>query len=76
MSRPVGDNSYRNVVAACRECNNRKNDSTAEDYVRGLYRESFLSGAELQDRLAKLGRLKNGELKPDGAAKHLKLEVL
>ena len=64
VSRPAGGNGYRNVVASCRECNNRKNDSTAEDYVRALFRESFLSAAELQDRLLKLGRLKNGELKP------------
>jgi len=64
VSRPAGSNGYRNVVAACRECNNRKNDSTAEDYVRALYRESFLSATELQDRLLKLGRLGNGELKP------------
>jgi hypothetical protein len=68
VSRPVGDNSYRNIVAACRECNNRKNDSNVEDYLRGLYRESFLSAAELQDRLLKLGRLRNGELKPNLAA--------
>jgi hypothetical protein len=68
VSRPVGDNGYRNVVAACRECNNRKNDSAAEDYLRALYRESFLSAAELQDRLAKLARLRNGELKPVGKA--------
>lgn len=64
VSRPAGGNGYRNVVAACRECNNRKNDSTAEDYVRMLYRESFLSAAELQDRLVKLSRLRSGELKP------------
>jgi hypothetical protein len=64
VSRPAGDNGYRNVVAACRECNNRKNDSTVEDYLRLLYRESFLSTDELQDRLLKLGRLRNGELKP------------
>ena len=25
VSRPEGNNSYRNIVAACRECNNRKN---------------------------------------------------
>jgi hypothetical protein len=68
VSRPVGDNSYRNIVAACRECNNRKNDSNVEDYLRGLYRESFLSAAELPDRLLKLGRLRNGELKPNLAA--------
>jgi hypothetical protein len=68
ISRPAGDNGYRNVVAACRECNNRKNDSAAEHYLRALYRESFLSAAELQDRLAKLARLRNGELKPAGQA--------
>jgi len=67
VSRPTGDNGYRNVVAACRECNNRKSDSGAEDFLRALYRESFLSGAELQDRLLKLGRLRNGELKPNVA---------
>ena len=64
VSRPTGDNSYRNVVAACRECNNRKNNSTAEDYMRALYRESFLSAAELQDRLTKRADLRGGELKP------------
>ena len=64
VSRPAGDNGYRNVVAACRECNNRKNDSAVEDYLRSLYRESFLSAAELEARLLKLGQLRNGELKP------------
>jgi hypothetical protein len=64
VSRPAGDNSYRNVVAACRECNNRKNDSTAEDYVRALYRGLFLNAAELQDRLTKFAKLRSGELKP------------
>ncbi len=57
-------NGYRNLVAACRACNNRKNDSSVEDFLRTLYRASFLSAAELQDRLAKLDRLPNGELKP------------
>ncbi|HET6573388.1 MAG TPA: HNH endonuclease signature motif containing protein, partial [Fimbriiglobus sp.] len=43
LSRPAGNNSYRNVVAACRQCNNRKGDSDAEDFLRALYRESLLS---------------------------------
>lgn len=64
VSRPAGGNGYRNVVAACRECNNRKNDSSAEDYLRRLYRESLLSTGELQERLLKLDRLRSGELKP------------
>lgn len=64
VSRPEGNNGYRNVVAACRECNNRKNDSTVEDFLRVLYRESLLSVTEMQVRLQKLEQLKNGELKP------------
>jgi HNH endonuclease len=64
VSRPTGNNSYRNLVAACRECNNRKNDSTAQDYLRTLYRESLLNSAEFQDRVLKLECLGNGGLKP------------
>jgi 5-methylcytosine-specific restriction endonuclease McrA len=64
VSRPEGNNSYRNLVAACCECNNRKNYSDAETFLRTLYRESFLSAVELEERLSKLARLRNGDLKP------------
>lgn len=64
VSRPEGDNSYRNVVAACRRCNNRKNSSSAEDFVRALYREGALSGDELSARLAHLGELQAGQVRP------------
>lgn len=40
-SRPEGDNGYRNVVAACRQCNNRKGPNAAEDFLRTLYRDGF-----------------------------------
>lgn len=64
VSRPVGNNSYRNVVAACRQCNNRKGDSDAEDFLRVLYREGFLSGDEFEQRMSHLQRLRAGELRP------------
>jgi len=64
ISRPEGNNGYRNLVTACRECNNRKNDSGAEDFLRTLYREEFLGVSELKERLEKLARLKAGQLKP------------
>lgn len=64
VSRPEGDSSYRNVVGACRRCNNRKNDSPAEDFLRSLYREGILSGDEFSVRLSLLGKLLAGELKP------------
>ncbi len=41
VSRPAGGNGYRNVVAACRQYNNRKGDSDAEDFLRILYAKGF-----------------------------------
>lgn len=64
VSRPEGNNSYRNVVGACRRCNNRKNDIPAEDFLRSLYREGILSGDEFALRLSFLNKLLAGELKP------------
>jgi hypothetical protein len=70
-SRPAGTSSYRNVVAACRTCNNRKGAEQARDYLRTLYREGKLNDAELEHRLAAMGKLEAGELRPDVAPKHL-----
>ena len=64
MSRPDGNNSYRNLVASCRNCNNRKGNILAEDFLRGLYREGYLSSEDFEDRLAALQLLRSGELKP------------
>ena len=64
ISRPEGDNSYRNLVAACRECNNRKGAVTAEEFLRTLYRDALLERAEFEVRLDLLGKLRSGKLKP------------
>jgi 5-methylcytosine-specific restriction endonuclease McrA len=64
VSRPDGTNSYRNVVAASREANNRKGAKQAEDFVRQLFREGFLSEEELSGRLKALEDLRAGLLKP------------
>lgn len=64
ISRPVGDNSYRNVVAACRQCNNRKGALSVEEFLRVLYRDGLLSQEDFQNRLVQLVRLRAGELKP------------
>lgn len=68
LSRPAGDNTYRNVVAACRRCNNRKGSSDAEEWLRTLYRDGFLGESEFQQRLSHLKRLRAGELKPQETA--------
>ena len=64
VSRPEGGNSYRNVVAACRRCNNRKSAMQAADFLRSLYRDGVLSGDEFSVRITLLERLVVGEHKP------------
>jgi hypothetical protein len=64
VSRPAGDNSYRNVVASCRQCNNRKGSIDVEDFIRTLYRDGLLSQQEFAERTEQLRRLRAGELQP------------
>jgi hypothetical protein len=64
VSRPAGNNGYRNCVAASREANNKKGATSAEDFLRRLFREGYLSELEFQGRLQALARLKAGELRP------------
>ena len=65
ISRPIGDNSYKNCVAASRKANNKKGSTSAEDFLRRLFREGFLKESEFQKRLHCLSLIKAGELKPD-----------
>lgn len=60
-----GENSYRNVVAACHSCNSLKNAIPAHDFIRSLYRRGVLNDKELEERLIAIEKLMNGELKPD-----------
>ena len=64
VSRPTGSNGYRNVVAACRGCNNRKNDTPVDEYLRRIYRAGILSAEELEERLQAIEKLKTGALRP------------
>ncbi len=64
VSRPTGDNTYRNVVAASREANNRKGSMSAEDFLRKLFREGFLNEMEFEGRLKALASIRAGQLRP------------
>jgi len=59
-----GNNSYRNLVSCCRDCNARKGACSAEDYFRSLFRERTLSAADLAARLRALDALASGKLVP------------
>jgi 5-methylcytosine-specific restriction endonuclease McrA len=59
-----GRNSYRNLVSCCLECNSRKGDRPARDFLRTLYRLGRLTAAELDGRLRALKKLAAGKLRP------------
>jgi len=60
----LGPNSYRNLVSCCRECNSRKGERPAPDFLRALYREGRVTGAELIGALQSLNDLAAGNLRP------------
>jgi len=60
----LGCNSYRNVVSSCMECNARKGERPAEEFLRWLFREHRLSAAELRGRFRALELLAEGKLRP------------
>jgi hypothetical protein len=59
-----GTNSYRNLVAACLDCNNTKGNDTAESFLRSLFRRNLLSEEELQGRLLSISELQEGKRIP------------
>ena len=61
-----GLNSYRNLVSACGECNSRKGERKASDYLRLLYREGRLTSVDRSERLRALGELAAGRRRPKG----------
>ncbi len=59
-----GGNSYRNLVSCCLDCNSRKKDLPAEDFLRRLFREGRLSAKDLSARLLAVQALAAGKLRP------------
>lgn len=59
-----GENSWRNLVSCCHECNSKKNALRAGDYLRWLHRERRLTEVELAARFRALDALAAGKLRP------------
>jgi len=59
-----GRDTYGNLVSCCLECNSRKGQTPAEGFLRELYRERRLTGAELTARLHALDALASGKFQP------------
>ena len=59
-----GGNSYRNLVSCCPDCNSYKGGKRADDFLRRLYREGWLTGVELTGRMRALEDLVAGKLRP------------
>ena len=60
-----GRNSYWNLVSCCVECNAKKGEKPAEDFLRLLFREGQLTTGDLQGRLRALEALAAGKLQPE-----------
>lgn len=60
-----GDNSFRNVVACCHQCNAAKQGQDASEFLRTRYRVGLLSQADLQERMSTLESLQLGQLVPE-----------
>ena len=58
------DNSYRNIVASCHNCNKAKGSQQAEAFLRARYRANLLSEDELLHRLATLEGIRSGSFAP------------
>jgi DNA-binding transcriptional ArsR family regulator len=63
--REEAGNGFQNVVAACRDCNNKKGRQAAEEYLRQLYRMGLVTQLEFEDRSTLLADLLAGRLVPD-----------
>jgi hypothetical protein len=59
-----GNNSYRNLVSCCRDCNTQKGPCRADDFLRSLFRDRKLTDRELAGRLRALDALAAGKLPP------------
>ncbi len=59
-----GDNSFKNIVCTCLRCNKTKQASSAQDWVRSLYRSGFLSDGEFRERLDAIDTVQSGNLVP------------
>ena len=59
------DNSYKNVVCSCHNCNKAKSSQQAAGFLRNRYRANLLSEEELQNRLSALEAVQSGKLIPE-----------
>jgi len=66
VARAVGtDNSYRNIVVSCHQCNTTKQAREPADFLRSLYCCGVLSQPELEGRLLTLAQFQCGSLLPE-----------
>lgn len=57
ISRPEGNNSYKNIVIACRACNNIKGDTYVNQFLRSLYRKNIITQTEFETKLENLKKV-------------------
>ena len=59
-----GDNTYRNLVAVCFECNSRKQSQSAQEFLRCNYREELINREQFEACLRYVEGVRAGEVVP------------
>jgi len=59
-----GDNSYRNIAISCHDCNSKKGEMEAIDFIRDLYRNDILTELEFHERKDYIEKVTTGVIKP------------
>jgi len=59
-----GNNSYKNCVVSCINCNSNKQGVEVDVFIRNLFRKNLISESEFANLNQKLLDLKNGNLVP------------
>jgi len=59
-----GSNSHKNIVVACHACNSGKQASSADEFLRLLYRQGVLGQDDLKARLELVSKISGGALVP------------
>lgn len=59
------NNSYRNIVVSCHECNSLKQDLDGPEFIRLLYRRNVLSQSDVEARIDAIADITAGRLVPN-----------
>ena len=59
-----GTNSYKNIAVSCHDCNSKKGELDAVEFVRNHYRDDILAETEFHERKEFIEKVTTGVIRP------------